>query len=68
MGTTNTDTECASLVIAQKPEAAGITWFQTKKQCWAERVHPTKGIAGNSVVNKNLKNHRACIFTAGNNF
>ena len=64
MGTTNTDDECASLVIAQKPEAAGISWFQTNKKCWAELA----GKDGNRIVKKNLKNYRACLFTAGNNF
>ena len=58
---TDTESECASLVIARKSSATGATWGKKgskKKRCWAEY--------GNSIKSDSKK--RACLFTAGNNF
>ena len=58
LGETNTENECASLVIAQSPAATGATWKPSNKTCWAS--------FGKLVVSD--PNHRSCLFTAGNNF
>ena len=61
---TDTENECASLVMARKSSATGATWGKQNarwgeyKYCYAEN--------GNRIVSDS--EYRTCLFTAGNNF
>ena len=54
----NTENDCASLVISQRPAATGATWSPYSKRCHAE--------FGDNIPKSSR--FRACLFTSGNKF
>ena len=55
---TNTEMDCAALVIAQRSAATGATWSYGSKGCWAE--------FGDHIASSS--SFRTCLFKSGKVF